>query len=339
MTAQEVLAAAQRAGLTLTLEEGGIRVFPQERASEAMLWDIARRKASIMRLLGDVDRPSPMAEALHDYREKLANGDLKKGYVWTGYTDVDYLLGGTGPGYYTVVAARPKMGKSAFGLQWARHVAARVGHVLFFTFEMEFLELAQRNVCQETRVGSDYHSVQDVDQALKAPPRIWLYSEGRKLEDAIRRIRVFRLRHGDQAAAVFIDQVGHLRTPDRERTATLLRINGRLKEVAMEERLPIIGLHQISRGAELRPDKRPTLADLKDSGSFEEYANQVILLYRPGYYDRKSTDNSIEVTVAANRAGRDGTAKLTWFSSSTRFEDPSAAPAVASRTNEFEGLL
>lgn len=334
-TAADVLAAAKRAGLTLTLEEGGIRVWPSERASDGLLWSIARRKASIMRLMGDVDRPSPMAEALHEYRDRLAEKDLKKSYIWTGYNNLDYLLGGTGPGYYTVVAARPKMGKSAFGLQWARHVA-RVGHVLFFTFEMEFLELAQRNVCQETRVGSDYHSVEDVDRALKAAPRIWLYSEGRKLEDVIRRIRVFRLRHGDQAAAVFVDQVGHLRTADRERTATLLRINGRLKEVAMEERLPIIGLHQISRGAELRPDKRPTLADLKDSGSFEEYANQVILLYRPGYYDRKSTDNSIEVTVAANRAGRDGVAKLVWHPSSTRFEEPSPAPPAR---NEFEGLL
>lgn len=323
MTAREVLAAAQAAGLTLELEPGGIRVSPQELCSDAMLWDIARRKASLMRLLGDVDRPSPMAEALHDYKERLTAQDTKRGYAWTGYRDLDYLTGGTGPGYYTVVAARPKMGKSAFGLQWARHVAATSGHVLFFTFEMDFLELACRNVCQETHVGPDYHSPGDVERSIKAAPRIWLYSEGRKLEEVIRRIRVFRLRHHDQAAAVYIDQVGHLRTGDRERTQALLTINARLKEVAMEERLPIIGLHQINRGAELRPDKRPTLADLKDSGSFEEYANQVLLLYRPGYYDKNAKDDVVEVDVAANRAGRSGRSNLTWHAGSVRFtEDP-----------------
>lgn len=213
------------------------------------------------------------------------------------------------------------MGKSAFGLQWARHVAKTSGNVLFFTFEMEFLELAQRNVCQETRVGSDYHSPADVDAAIKAQPRIWLYDNGRKLEEVVRRIQVFRLRHQEKAAAVFIDQVGHLRTGDRERTQALLTVNARLKEVAMEERIPVIGLHQINRGAENRPDRRPTLADLKDSGSFEEYANQVLLLFRPGYYDKKASDDTVEVTVAANRAGRSGTTNLTWHASSVRFTE------------------
>lgn len=321
MTAREVLDQAKAAGLTLTPEDGRIRVTPPN-ASPELAAAIVRRRSGILRLLGDIDRPSPMTEALDEYRERLLNGESKRGYVYTGRKDLDHLLGGTGPGYLTVVAARPKMGKSAFLQSWLRFVAKTYGHALLFSFEMDQHELSVRQVCQEMFVPANHHTPEHVETAMQRRPRIWIYENGRKLEEVVRRIRVFRMQHQDQAAAVFIDQLGHVKAGRAERKDELTDVLSRLKEVASEERLPIIGAHQINRGAEARNDKRPTLADLKDSGSFEEYANQVVLLFRPGYYSKDHSDRTVEVTVAANRSGPDGSCKLEWYPSTTTFGDP-----------------
>lgn len=320
MNARETLEHVQNLGYTVKPQGGLFLVDPPPTLEISDL--LIRRRSAILRLLGDQDRPTPMAEALDEYKELIANGSQRVGRVNTGWADLDGLLDGTGPGDITVIAARPKVGKSAFGQQWARYIAKTTGHVLLFTFEMSLDLMARRQVCQEVYVPQNYHKPEHVQTAIDRRPRIDIYTDGRKLEEVVRRIRVFRCQRQGTASAVFIDQIGHVRVSNQNRQDELREVLSRLKEVAEQERLPIIGMHQINRGPEGRPDKRPTMGDLKDSGAFEEFASQVVLLYRASYYNSEELDSTVEVNVAANRMGPSGVTKLTWYPSTMHFGLP-----------------
>lgn len=322
MTPEEVLNRLSQVGVEPFIDRGRLRFRGNEERITPELADaVRRRRGKILRLLGATDTPETMGEFLEEYANRLEQGRQFEGYVWTGWKPLDAILRGTGPGYLTLIAARPKMGKSSFARQWAAYIAQKAD-VLLFSFEMDGLEVAQGHLSQQTRVTLRHHTPELARRLAKQHPRIHLYDRGRELETIERRVHNFCIQY-PEAGAIVLDQLSHVTVKGlrdlREATTHVVK---RCKSIAMDVGKPFILLHQIGRGAEKNVDKRPTIADLKETGACEEEANQVILLYRPAYHSGDESDRRVEVNVAAHRGGPTGMVQFEWEAPITRFDIP-----------------
>jgi len=240
--------------------------------------------------------------------------------VATGLRDLDQLLGGLQDGRLYVLAARPAMGKSLVALQFARHAAIRERQrVLFASLEMSESETAQRHLAAETGVDPGRLHLG------KVKPEDWpalLTGAGETagvpfhlLDDGD--LSLFELRAQARQIAVRYDELGLIvvdylqlmraEQPSRSRVEDVSEFSRGLKRLAREMKCPVLAVAQLSRAVEQRPDKRPVLSDLRESGQIEADADCVIMLYRDDYYDRDSErPGEVDIIVRKNRQGHLG---------------------------------
>jgi replicative DNA helicase len=256
-----------------------------------------------------------------------------------GFRDLDRLTSGFQPGNLVIVAARPSMGKSAFGLCIAANLAVRQGvPVAVFTLEMSKAEVTQRLMCSEAKVESqrlrtgrlaqeDWPRLTAAcDKLAKAP--VFVDDTGSVTMMEIRsKARRLKSKH-PKLGLIVIDylQLMTSGTTVENRVQEVSQISRNLKLLARDLDIPILAMSQLSRAVEQRHDKRPILSDLRESGSIEQDADLVAFLYRDDYYHGEESDQQgiAEVIVSKHRNGPTDTVKLAFQKRYTKFADLAA---------------
>ncbi len=301
--------------------------------AEAMVFEVVEHRVT--------DSLKPLRELLAvslDHLEALYNrGDSITGLP-TGYADLDERLSGLQPSSLVIVGARPSMGKTSFALGLAAHAAIeRRLPVLLFSLEMSHLELTQRLLCSEARVDSSrmrngkLHEsdwpkiVQAIGKLGEAPLFI---DDNANLTVMEIRAKARRLKSREGLGLIVVDYLqlmsGH--GPAENRQVEVSEISRGLKILARELGVPVVARSQLSRGLEARADKRPALADLRESGSLEQDADVVLFIYRDEVYNKDSADRgTAEIIIAKHRNGPTGTTQLAFLDHFTRFANMARA--------------
>ena len=266
--------------------------------------------------------------------EELYNQKSKITGVPTGFADLDDKTAGLHGSDLILIAARPAMGKTAFALNIAAHAAIREKvPVAIFNLEMSKEQLVNRMLCMEAMVDSNkvMTGKLDEDDWSKLAGVVGPMSDaGIYIDDtpgiSITEIRTKcrKLKMEKDIGLVVIDYIqliqGSGTRKNGSREQEIAEISRSLKILAKELNVPVIALSQLSRAVESRPDHRPMLSDLRESGSIEQDADIVMFLYRDDYYNPDSEEKDIsEVIMAKHRAGSTGTVKLLWMGNYTKF--------------------
>lgn len=289
---------------------------------EARVFQIAEQKNTN----GLVDASELVKTSLQRIEELYANKATVTG-VPTGFNDMDEMTAGFQPGEMIILAARPSMGKTAFGLNVALHAAMREKkNVAFFSVEMGKEAIMTRLLASAAKVSLSDIRVGHLDD--KAWPRLIntaasLSDTGLFIDDTpgispfeIRaKCRRMKKKYGlDMIMIDYLQLMGMKERYDsREREVS--EISKLLKSIAKELKVPVVALAQLNRGVEGRTDKRPMLSDLRESGSIEQDADVIMMIYREDYYDRDNPDirGVAEIIIGKQRNGPTGTVKLKWI--------------------------
>jgi replicative DNA helicase len=254
--------------------------------------------------------------------------------ISSGFADLDDITWGFEPGQLIILAGRPSMGKTALALNIAEHVAISLKvPVLFVSLEMGHMEIAERLLSSRSRVdGHDLRTGKGVgnEQALKLARAFNELSQGQMLIDDTPSRNMLqigasarRLRHRQNVGLILVDYIQLIDAEDGRdsRQEQIAKISRQLKTLARELPVPVIALSQLNRAVESREDRRPRMADLRESGAIEQDADMVLLIHRPEYYDSNDQPGVAELIVAKNRNGRTGSAKLMFHKQFTRFDN------------------
>ncbi len=282
--------------------------------------------------IGDI-----LMEAFDRIDERMNNDGSTSG-ITTGFSDLDHQTTGLQPTELIILAARPSMGKTAFVCNIAEAVA-RIANkgVMLFSLEQSNLELAERFLCITAKVnGHDLRtgnlSDEQRDKLTTASDELHnlpLFIDDKPARTMSQISAISRRQHRKAPLGVIIIDYLQLIEPEEKsipREQQIASISRRLKFLAKELRVPVIALSQLNRGVELREDKRPRLADLRESGSIEQDADKVMFLHRPDAYDPTDRPGEAEVVIAKHRSGPTGIVKLTWRGEFMRFENYSPVP-------------
>lgn len=250
----------------------------------------------------------------------------------SGFYELDKRTAGFQPSNLILIAARPAMGKTAFVLNIAEYVALRKKiPVALFSLEMSAEELAKRIMSMDSRVKAqnlrtgelqddEWNSLMESTIKLSESNLIIDDTGGLTIGELRSKCRRYKLEHGIQM--IIIDYL-QLMTGGRRiesRQQEISEISRSLKNLAMELEIPVIALSQLSRAVEQRPDKRPVLSDLRESGAIEQDADLVMFLYRDEYYNKDTEEPGVsEVIIGKQRSGPTATVKLAWLAEYTKF--------------------
>lgn len=251
----------------------------------------------------------------------------------TGFVDLDRQTNGFQEAELVILAARPSMGKTAFVCNIAEWCAgAGETTTLIFSLEQSKLELAERFLCIRAKLDGhrlrkgqlepdERHALLEASSELSRIPLFIDDHPGRTVGQISAICR--RLHRRNNLGLVIIDYLQLIEPEDKRanREQQIAQITRRLKGIAKECRLPIIALSQLNRGVELREDKRPRLADLRESGAIEQDADIVMFLHRPDAYNPEDRPGLAEIVVAKHRSGPTGIVNLQWRRESMRFTD------------------
>jgi replicative DNA helicase len=269
-------------------------------------------------------------QELHD------NGAEEVTGVRTGFYDLDRMTAGLQKGDLIVLAARPSMGKTAFALNIAEHVAVQEGlPVLVFSMEMGASQLALRLVGslgrinqQNLRTGRlDSGEWERLTESVERLSRVQLYiDETAALTGSELRARARRMaRQFGTLGLIVIDYLQLMSGSsgsDENRATEIGEISRGLKALAKELQCPVIALSQLNRSVEARQDKRPMMSDLRESGAIEQDADIIMFIYRDDYYNKDSKEPGVsEIVIGKQRNGPVGTVKLTFLKPLTRFDN------------------
>ncbi len=251
----------------------------------------------------------------------------------TGYPDLDQRLLGMQPGQLIILAARPAMGKTSLALNIAVHSCLQSGlPVAIFSLEMLATELSMRLLTGRAKVDSkrvrkkafldtDLRNIAKATQELSALPIYINDSGSTTILDIQSQSRKIKADQGLGLIVIDYLQLMGSTSKTMQREQQIAEISRGLKTMAKELGCPVIGLSQLNRGVESRPNKRPTTADLRESGAIEQDADIVMFVYRDEVYNPDTKEPGIaEIIVGKNRAGEIGTAKLAWVGAYTSFE-------------------
>jgi replicative DNA helicase len=297
---------------------GGMNANDYLAKAEEDIFSLAqKRKTSAFAMLSDV------MDYVKDKTEK--NRDKKGGItgLHTGFSNLDNLTSGLQPEELIILAARPSMGKSAFAMNLALNVARLndngSAHVAIFSLEMSNEQLAQRMISTEANVENkkikngtmDQKDWQRFEAGIQSLSRLNVhFDDSAAVTVADIRAKCRKLAQESKLDFVVIDYLQLIKGDDRSgnRQEEVARISRSLKQMARELKIPILALSQLSREVEKREDKRPVLADLRESGSIEQDADIVVFLYRSDYYarDESKKNNEVELSIAKNRQGAAG---------------------------------
>ncbi len=254
--------------------------------------------------------------------------------ISTGFKDLDGLTSGLQKSDLIIVAARPSMGKTAFALNIARHAGLKHGgSVLIFSLEMSREQLGQRFLAIEAKVDMtkiktgtlERHDWDNLYEAMDALSGSNIYIDdtpGISIMEIRNKCRRLKAEKGLDLVVVDYLQLMSYEGRAESRQQEVTALSRYLKQLAREMECPVMVLSQLSRAPELRSDHRPLLSDLRESGSIEQDADIVMLLYRDDYYNEDSeTPNVCDVHIAKHRSGPTAEIQLTWLGKQTRFVD------------------
>jgi replicative DNA helicase len=317
-----------------------MRLAYEEAGSLDEILDTAGKKILEVALTKTDTEARPMRELVHETFEHIEALFQNKGEVAgvrTGFKELDQLIGTLGPGSLNIIAARPAMGKTAFALTIAQNAALKEGvGVGIYSLEMPAAQLTLRMMCSEARIDMnrvrlgqltdrDFSRLVDVASRLSEAP-IYI-DDTPDLTLMELRARARRLVSQNQVGLIIIDYLQLMSGPGsgksgENRQQEIAAISRGLKALARELSIPIIALSQLSRAVEARPNKRPMLSDLRESGSIEQDADLVMFIYRDEYYNPHSEKAGIaEIIVGKQRNGPTGTVELQFHASHVRFND------------------
>jgi replicative DNA helicase len=312
-----------------------MRLAYNEAGTVEDILDTASRKLLEVATQGQMRQARPLPELLHEtfdlIQRRVEGGSDDQ--MQTGFRALDEIIGGLGRGSLNVIAARPSMGKTALALTIALNVARRGQAVAIFSLEMPAVQLVTRMLCSEARIDmSRLRQGQLLDRELSrladAAGRI---GEARLLIDDTSsltlmelRARARRLHSEHRLGLIVVDYLqllsGSLSGENRQQE--IAAISRGLKGLARELGVAVIALSQLSRAVEARPNKRPMLSDLRESGAIEQDSDLVLFIYRDEYYNPHSEQAGIaEVIVGKQRNGPTGTAELQFHAAHVRFND------------------
>ena len=250
----------------------------------------------------------------------------------TGFTDLDNMLTGLHGGELLLVAARPAMGKTAFVLNIAHHVATREKvPVVMFSLEMSREQLVTRLVAVDSMVeaknlktgdisDSDWGKIiQSADDLADVDVFI---DDNSSITIAELRTKCRKLKQTEGIGLIIIDYLQLMSSSEKVESRQLFisEVSRSLKALARELNVPVIALSQLNRAVDSRPDHRPVLADLRESGAIEQDADVVMFIYRDDYYNQESEKPGVaEIIVAKQRNGATGPVELAWLSRYTKF--------------------
>jgi len=278
-----------------------------------------------------------VVELIDRVNELHANGAEEVTGVRTGFYDLDRMTAGLQKGDLIVLAARPSMGKTAFALNIAEHVAVNEGlPVVVFSMEMGAAQLALRLVGSLGRIDQQHlrtGALRD-DEWARLPDAVdrlgkaSLYideSPGLSPGEVRARSRRMARQFGGTLGLIVVDYLQLMSGSggsDENRATELGEISRGLKALAKELQCPVIALSQLNRSVETRNDKRPMMSDLRESGAIEQDADVIMFIYRDEYYNKDSKEPGVaEIIIGKQRNGPVGTIRLTFLKPLTRFDN------------------
>ena len=314
--------------ITNTCYLGKERVQDIMEDTEKKIFDLVQRKSS--------EEFVPIRQVVLNAIEKIEKSSRTKGSVTgipTGFVDLDYQMSGFQPSDLILVAARPSMGKTAFVLNIAQYMAFRKDvTVAIFSLEMSKEQLVNRLLSLESKVDSQNirtGNLEDEEWAklieganiIGSSNMIIDDTPGISISELRSKCRKYKLEHN--LGIIFIDYL-QLMTGSGKRSESrqqeMSDISRSLKALARELNVPVVALSQLSRAVEQRPDHRPMLSDLRESGAIEQDADVVMFIYRDDYYNKDSENKNIaEIIIAKQRNGPIGTINLVWLPNYTKF--------------------
>ena len=279
----------------------------------------------------------PIREVVLNALDRIEKASKSKGTVTgipTGFIDLDYKLSGLQPSDLILVAARPSMGKTAFVLNIAQYVAFKKDKsVAIFSLEMSKEQLVNRLFSLESQVDaqalrtgnmkdSDWEKLIEGAGIIGQSKLIIDDTPGISVSELRSKCRKYKLEN--DLDLIIIDYLqlmtGSVGRSSESRQQEISEISRSLKGLARELNVPVIALSQLSRAVESRPDKRPMLSDLRESGAIEQDADVVMFLYRDEYYNKDSEyKKQAEIIIAKQRNGPVGTVHLAWLGEYTKF--------------------
>lgn len=279
----------------------------------------------------------PIKQVVLNALEKIEKSSKSKGTVTgipTGFIDLDYKTSGLQPSDLILVAARPSMGKTAFVLNIAQHVAFRQNKtVAIFSLEMSKEQLVNRLFSLESYVDaqllrtgnlkdSDWEKLIEGAGIIGRSNLIIDDTPGISISEMRSKCRKYKLEHNLELIIIDYLQLmsGSVGGRSESRQQEISDISRSLKALARELHVPVISLSQLSRAVEQRPDHRPMLSDLRESGAIEQDADVVMFIYRDDYYHKDTEKKDIaEIIIAKQRNGPIGTVELVWLPRYTQF--------------------
>jgi replicative DNA helicase len=256
--------------------------------------------------------------------------------VPTGFVDLDQMTSGLQPGDLIIVAGRPSMGKTAFSLNIAENVAINQGlPVAVFSMEMGASQLVMRMLCsvgridqQKVRTGrlgdDDWMRLMSTMQKMQDAQLFIDETPGLNPLELRARARRLARQHGQMGLIVidYLQLMSGSASSGENRATEISEISRSLKGLAKELKCPVIALSQLNRSLETRPDKRPIMSDLRESGAIEQDADVILFIYRDEVYDADSKDKGYaEIIIGKQRNGPIGKVKLTFLGQNTRFDN------------------
>ena len=303
-------------------------------STEDILAETEKRIFELVRNKGASDY-TPIDKVVLEALDKISTAAKNRGVVTgvpTGFKDLDSYLSGLQPSDF--VAARPSMGKTAFVLNVAENVAIKQGiTTAVFSLEMSNVQLVNRMLSLESSVdadklrkgrldSNDWGKLIEGADGIAKSKLIIDDTPGITISELRSKCRKYKMENN--LGLIIIDYLqlmsGNGRTESRQQEIS--DISRSLKALARELDVPVVTLSQLSRAVEQRPDHRPMLSDLRESGAIEQDADVVMFLYRDDYYNKDTELKGIaEIIIAKQRNGPIGTVKMAWIPEQTRFAD------------------
>ncbi len=304
---------------------------------EAIMENAEKQIFDLVQNRGNGGEYVPIKQVVINALDKIAAASKLKGTVTgipTGFIDLDYKTAGLQPSDLVLIAARPSMGKTAFVLNIAQHVAFKSKKaVAIFSLEMSKEQLVNRLFSLESQVDAqllrtgnlkdgDWEQLIEGAGTIGKSRLIIDDTPSISISEMRSKCRKFKLEQGLDIIIIDYLQLmsGSVGGRSESRQQEISEISRSLKALARELSVPVIALSQLSRAVEQRPDKRPMLSDLRESGAIEQDADVVMFIYRDDYYNKETEKKNVaEIIIAKQRNGPIGTTELAWLPNYTKF--------------------
>jgi replicative DNA helicase len=321
-----ISAAGEISAMGYSVPEDITQVIDQ---SEDLIFKVSHdRSTGTYQMIGD------LLQEAYEHLEKLSESKSHVTGLETGFYELDHKTRGLQPSDFIVVAGRPSMGKTSLALSIAEHVALNVKKpVAIFSLEMSKEQLVQRMICSEARVDATNLQTGNLkeDDWIRVNAGLSRLSEAPIIIDDSASINMMgirskarRMHSKDKLGLIIVDYLqlmqGHSRTDNRQQEVA--DISRAMKILGRDLHVPVIAISQLSRKLEDRPNKRPQLSDLRESGAIEQDADLVMFIYRDEMYNEHSDEKgTAEIIIGKHRHGPTGKVKLAFLEQFTKFSN------------------